>query len=403
MPILSVPHVTRVSQLPSNELIAQKKAEIQAKLAAMKNLAAAKAGLPAKPNPTVAAPTPRVPIVPATSTSSVVTGAAPSPATGAATPVSEELARRVAEAKRRVADAQSKLAVKDNPYMALTASRSGKRGSGPATPVDPGQQGAGLNMAAHPLLLDQTPILAQSKKDRYKPMQPKFASIKANVRNAAPTPPPVVPSPAIQSVSANPYTAASATKDEFEGAPKERAGRGFRFNPKGKYVAMANQMRSDQQLEELKQRIAESARKAGLDSELGIEKSIRRAPPPAAEWWDMSLLPSNKYDDIDQFGLDTLPIRTKESPITIYVQHPIPIPAPGDKNKAVLKPLMLTTKEQKKMRKRNRQEKLQDKRDRIRMGLLPPDPPKGMYLYLRRCFLMLTNHRQCVWRILCAS
>ena len=35
-----------------------------------------------------------------------------------------------------------------------------------------------MKMAAHPLLLDQTPTAPQSKKDRYKPMQPKFASIK---------------------------------------------------------------------------------------------------------------------------------------------------------------------------------------------------------------------------------
>ena len=34
-------------------------------------------------------------------------------------------------------------------------------------------------------------------------------------------------------------------------------------------------------------------------------------------------------------------------------------------------------KEQKKMRKQRRQAELQDKRDRIRMGLIPPDPPKG--------------------------
>jgi U4/U6 small nuclear ribonucleoprotein PRP3 len=34
-------------------------------------------------------------------------------------------------------------------------------------------------------------------------------------------------------------------------------------------------MRHEQQLEELKQRIAESARKAGLDSEMGIEKNIK--------------------------------------------------------------------------------------------------------------------------------
>ncbi len=45
-------------------------------------------------------------------------------------------------------------------------------------PVEPVQQGAGLKMAAHPLLLDNTIPAPQSKKDRYKPMQPKFASIK---------------------------------------------------------------------------------------------------------------------------------------------------------------------------------------------------------------------------------
>jgi U4/U6 small nuclear ribonucleoprotein PRP3 len=110
-------------------------------------------------------------------------------------------------------------------------------------------------------------------------MQPKFASIKANVRNA-PTPPPAptpvaasTPSPAL----ANPYASSGLPKDGtgFEGAPKDRHGRNFRFNPKGKYVAMANQLRQEQQLEALKQRIAESARKAGLDSDMGIEKNIK--------------------------------------------------------------------------------------------------------------------------------
>ena len=33
-------------------------------------------------------------------------------------------------------------------------------------------------MAAHPLLLDSTPAVPQSNRDRYKPMQPKFASIR---------------------------------------------------------------------------------------------------------------------------------------------------------------------------------------------------------------------------------
>ncbi|KAF8799743.1 small nuclear ribonucleoprotein hPrp3 [Phlegmacium glaucopus] len=334
----------------------------------------------------VAAPVPKVPILPASLSSKVVYTATPSPSvssgptpatstSGPGTPaggITDDLERRVAEAKRRVADAQSKLAIKDNPYM--TMPQTGKK---KGTPVEQTQQGAGLKMAAHPLLLDSTPSVPQSKKDRYKPMQPKFASIKANTRNLptpVPTPVPVVtPSPSI-----NPYSAASKESlgGGFEGAPRERAGRKFHFNPKGKYVALGNAMRQEIQLEALKQRIAESARKAGLDGDMGIERAIKRAPPPESEWWDAALLPTKKYADIQTFGLENLNIKTPDSPITIYIQHPIPIPAPSEKNQVALKPMMLTKKEQKKMRKLRRKQELQDKRDRIRMGLLPPDPPK---------------------------
>ena len=40
--------------------------------------------------------------------------------------------------------------------------------------------------------------------------------------------------------------------------------------------------------------------------------------------------------------MDKLKIRTEDSPISEYVQHPIPIPAPWDKNAVPLKPLKLT-------------------------------------------------------------
>jgi U4/U6 small nuclear ribonucleoprotein PRP3 len=162
------------------------------------------------------------------------------------------------------------------------------------TPVEQTQQGAGLKMAAHPLLLDHTPTAPQSKKDRYKPMQPKFASIKvclfillitanqlsysqANVRNV-PTPTPPPPPIATPSPAANPYSVAGKDGQGatgFDGAPRERSSRSFRFNPKGKYVALANQQRQEAQLEALKQRISESARKAGLDGDMGIEKTIK--------------------------------------------------------------------------------------------------------------------------------
>lgn len=112
-------------------MIAQKRAEIAAKLAAMSGkLQNPSASLPAKPV-TLAAPVPKVPIVPASVPSKVVYDASPSPTvssgptpatgSGSGTPntagLPEDIHRRVAEAKKRVAAAQGKLAVKDNPYM----------------------------------------------------------------------------------------------------------------------------------------------------------------------------------------------------------------------------------------------------------------------------------------------
>lgn len=101
---------------------------------------------------------------------------------------------------------------------------------------------------------------------------------KANTRNA-PTPPPVPTNTSVSVDTANPYasgSAAAANDKGFEGVPKERSGRAFRFNQKGKYVQIGNQMRQQQQLDQLKQRIAESARKAGLDAEFEtLEKNIK--------------------------------------------------------------------------------------------------------------------------------
>jgi U4/U6 small nuclear ribonucleoprotein PRP3 len=71
---------------------------------------------------------------------------------------------------------------------------------------------------------------------------------------------------------------------------------------------------------------------------------LQREVPPIAEWWDAPLLPTGRYSDLDEFDPAYLKIRTENSPITIYIQHPIPIPPPGDKNKPVPKPLMLTKK-----------------------------------------------------------
>ncbi|KAF8127753.1 hypothetical protein K438DRAFT_2142213 [Mycena galopus ATCC 62051] len=138
----------------------------------------------------------------------------------------------------------------------------------------------------------------------------------------------------------SPYTSMSTSKDPgpFESALKDRTSRNFRFNPKGKSVALGNQMRQENQLEALKQRIAESACKAGLDGDMRIERDIKRPLPSEAEWWDEPFLPNKNMP-----ASTPLAWRTSVSGCPIHPLRSrfyIPTPAPGDKNK-----------EQKKMRK----------------------------------------------------
>lgn len=63
--------------------------------------------------------------------------------------------------------------------------------------------------------------------------------------------------------------------------------------------------------------------------------------------------------------------------VTLYVHHPIPIKPPNEQNETpIVRSLMLTKKERKKLRRQRRQEAQKEKQDKIRLGLLPPDPPK---------------------------
>jgi U4/U6 small nuclear ribonucleoprotein PRP3 len=82
------------------------------------------------------------------------------------------------------------------------------------------------------------------------------------------------------------------------------------------------------------------------------------------------------YDDIDK-AIEWMTTAT-DTLVNHLIQHPIPIPAPGDR-KQEERDLMLTKKEQKKMRRQRRKAELQDKQDRQKMGLLPPDAPKGKW------------------------
>jgi hypothetical protein len=125
--VSSAPHVCSSRSPPAqhsaNDLIMQKRAEVAAKLAAMKKSSLAG---PAPPKtPAIAAPVPTKPIPPKVAFPTPSPSSTPkrtpgiTPPSTSATPagVPDDLARRVAEAKKRVSEAQTKLAIKDNPYM----------------------------------------------------------------------------------------------------------------------------------------------------------------------------------------------------------------------------------------------------------------------------------------------
>lgn len=237
---------------------------------------------------------------------------------------------------------------------------------------------------------DNTPSTLETanKKDRYRPMAPKFSTAKANARLPPPAPArsatPSTPTfaadgsaqdPAAEA-EASPYFDPRLANGSAGASGKAHMGRGharagLRFNQKGKFVQLGEQIRAEARMEELKKRILESAKKAGLESELEDQaKVIKRPDPPEVEWWDLPFLPDKDYNSFSPEFLDQSPA------ITFYVQHPIQIPAPADKVVVEPKALFLTKKEQKKMRRQRRLAALQDRQDRVKMGLLPPDPPK---------------------------
>lgn len=62
-------------------------------------------------------------------------------------------------------------------------------------------------------------------------------------------------------------------------APKDRMGRGharptIKFNQQGKFVRMGEAIRAEAKMEDLKKRIMESARKAGLENEMEVQGRV---------------------------------------------------------------------------------------------------------------------------------
>ncbi|KAI2617377.1 PRP3-domain-containing protein [Hypoxylon sp. NC1633] len=228
----------------------------------------------------------------------------------------------------------------------------------------------GLNVGLHPALED----IGQWKPGSSKTNDSK-ASSGSRPRNDTGRPQPKqkvldLAPPSQEEIRNNPYYDANL------GAPavKPRQSRQLIFNQKGKYIQQANALRRQAQLEALKKKIAAGTRKVGIDEDKDVEKNFAIEAPPDIEWWDEGLVDGKNYENIEDPKV--LKIDTEDTIVTRYIQHPVPIEPPQDKNVPAPKPMYLTSTEQAKLRRQRRMADLKEEQAKIRLGLVPAPPPK---------------------------
>lgn len=230
----------------------------------------------------------------------------------------------------------------------------------------------GLNVDLHPALQD----LGQFKPSKV--VAPKFATSIGNARPQPEKPAAKVrkqldlAGPSAEETRNNPYFDISLGGQTA--TLKTRHSRQLVFNQKGKYIQQANALRRQAALEAMKKRIAESSRKIGIDEDLDTEKNYLVEAPPDIEWWDEGLVDGKNYDLIANQKI--LKINSPDSIITEYIQHPVLLEPPQEKNIPAPKPMYLTAKEQAKLRRQRRMAELKEQQAKIRLGLEPAPPPK---------------------------
>lgn len=229
----------------------------------------------------------------------------------------------------------------------------------------------GLNVGLHPALED----LGSWKPS--KTTSPKFATSMGNQRPTVEKPVKGnkqldLSGPSAEDTRNNPYFDNSLGGQTA--TLKNRHSRQLVFNQKGKYIQQANALRRQAALEAMKKRIAESTRKIGIDEDLDTERKFLVEAPPDIEWWDEGLVDGKDYNEIDNPMM--IKIDSPDSIITKYIQHPVPLEPPQEKNVPAPKPMFLTAKEQAKLRRQRRMAELKEQQAKIRLGLEPAPPPK---------------------------
>ena len=194
--------------------------------------------------------------------------------------------------------------------------------------------------------------------------KPQFATAKANMRASASQHSLNKSKRVIDlEVAKNPYI----DKSSLAKRQNERPSRELKFNRQGKFVEAAENMRAEKEIEELKRKIEESARKAGLDMEV-VADICDHKEAPLAEWWDEQYLPSGSYEDVEKREISFEFVK-------MLIQRPALIRKPGDSDEVSI-PLFLTPEERKKIRRQRRLEEQKEKREKIMLGLIPEPEQK---------------------------
>lgn len=282
----------------------------------------------------------------------------PAPASPAPSSAPQSAMDRLAAMKARVAAATSR-----------SSSASQQRTSAlvPKPQYEEMPQGRfGLDVGLHPLLRDDEPRTTTGR------AQPKFPSAMGNRRAQTGQKKEQLDlsGPNLEELKANPYFDSSLGST----AMRTRHSRQLIFNQKGKFIEQAANLRRQAKLEEMKKRIAAHARSAGIDEDLDTERAFLVPAPPEIEWWDEGLVKGESYSATSNPA--NFKIDSTDSIITIYIQHPVLLEPPQEKNMPAPKAMYLTKTEQAKLRRQRRMADLKEQQAKIRLGLEPPPPPK---------------------------
>lgn len=175
----------------------------------------------------------------------------------------EDLKKSIEEARRRAQAAFQRSGLNAQPAPAA-----------PAPTAPPVERKETQPQGIHPLLLGD----AAKIQEKFRSLAPKFASIQANKRlpsgRSQPATKNILDAKPVPLSSTNPYL--SGDTDKKEGPKPKSMHRALQFHRPGKYVMQAEQIRRDEQMQALKERIQETARKAGLQDELLDNERILR-------------------------------------------------------------------------------------------------------------------------------